>query len=689
MNAKLEAIRKEVKDLREEHDEKLDQLYYRVTVLKKRIKRLEKPPKKGKEQKKGKTKGKKLPPIEKGGRPRIPDKKEGGQVVPPTRPRRLKPEIICWKRERQWIPAVEVPEEYFEGSILAVLQNGESLTQDDGSREGYRSLKEACGQVVVRWNKDEVVEEHQIALEGNYLLFKLSGQHQNQGRRVKSSSSGSYLVIAPEKWQRDATFSGPPPVTPETVSLIGYQAHFFKLEKGGDERIAFRTPEGKSVVIESKASRFELVGTCLNDVTEGMGPLFGERLPQVRALEDQAWKGVVTVVIGEEGSGQGSWRKPFSPTSEGTQQELPHEVAARKWWWYFLRFYDHNDDLIESLDFRFVRALKEIRIHQPSYLPPENGHRPVRVEFLHDLGCAVQPADGLTSIQIEGEDGQTILTISPDPTYDETRWLVNSEDGTKVEVTILVERLWWAVEDEDKEPSKWEDQPLTLPRDDFAATSEKALWLRIPRRRWVDKVLVGFEQLKARPYDVKVTEKTVCIPIRDFGDAQEIRRVGITPLNLWFYRQGITYTGTPCELIVKVGCRTCDFMASKEEDMFHHVESIHIDEFFRLLTYEEMRDRIPSLPFGIYKCSYCNFYVVSDDYRNPTSTIIRHIEKVHRGGVRFRIISDIDEIRENVISDLQRIHRCKLCSFHLDEATQRDMMQHLMKNHRNRVYALR
>lgn len=167
-------------------------------------------------------------------------------------------------------------------------------------------------------------------------------------------------------------------MTPESVSLIGYRAHFFKLERGGNEKIAFRTPEGKSVVVESKTSRFELVGTCLNDATEGMGPLFGERPPQIRALDEETWKNIGTIVLGEEGSRRGRWRTQITPIPDVMEQDLPSEVAARKGGWYFLRFYDTNDELIESLDFRFLCALKEIRMPQPSPLPTQDGHSSIK-----------------------------------------------------------------------------------------------------------------------------------------------------------------------------------------------------------------------------------------------------------------------------------------------------------------------
>ncbi len=493
-----------------------------------------------------KAEGRRRKPKERGGRPRGPAQGCEEEPIQETKPRRQKPEIVCWKRERQWVLAAEVPDEFLEKPGLMVFQNGCPLQQDI-SREACWCLEQTLGEVVVQWNEGESTQEIKVSLgQEGYFLFKISGQSQNQGRHVKFPSFGSYLVMVPDNWERDDTLSGPPPVTPEAVSIIGYRAHFFELEKGGSKKIAFRAPEGKSVVIEPKASRFELVGTRLkNEATEGMGPLFGERPPQIRALGDRGWKDVGTVVIGEEGSRQGRWRMAFSPTQGLVDQTMPPEMTDTKGGWYFVRFYDQNDDLIESLDFRFLCALKEIRILQPSPLPSEDGHRPVCVEFLHELGCVVQPVDGPKNIQIERQDDKTTLTIPPDPTCDETRWLVGSEGGTwVVEVTILVEKLWWAVGEENYEPSEWKDQPFTLLPDNFAATSKKALWLRFVRRRWVDKVLVGLEQPKARAYDVKVTEKTIAVPLREFGDFEKVGdRMQEHALKVWIERDGRAMEG--------------------------------------------------------------------------------------------------------------------------------------------------
>jgi len=483
----------------------------------------EEPRKAGELQREVESKREPLEPGKRGGRPRTPTRDREKQPLQEGKPRRPKPEIVCWKRERQWIPAVEVPEEFLENSGLAVLQDGSPLPQDE-SREACWSLGRASGEVVVEWNEDEVPREIRIPLgEENYLLFKLSGQNQNQGRHVKSPSSGSYLVMVPDDWERDDTLSGSPPAAPEPVSLAGYKAHFFELEKDGDGKIAFRAPMGKSFVIESQALQFELVGSRLNEASGDKGPLFGERPPQIRAPNNQGWEDVETIIVGEEGRGKGRWRKPFSPIPGGTQQDLPSEVAARKGGWYFLRFYDTNDDFIESLDFRVVSTLRDIKMLQSSPFPSDGEHESARIELHHETGWAIQPADDRgRNIQIEEKNNRTTLTIPPDPICDETRWLVGSTSAPQVQVTLLVERLWWAIGKENHPPSKWRDELLTLTNDHFAATSNQALWMRLPSRRWANRVLVGFERSRARPYPVKVTEREIAIPLREFGDCQEM-----------------------------------------------------------------------------------------------------------------------------------------------------------------------
>ena len=171
------------------------------------------------------------------------------------------------------------------------------------------------------------------------------------------------------------------------------------------------------------------------------------------------------------------------------------------------------------MDLSFAQGLKAINIHQPPPLPLETGHATVSVEFLHEPDCDVQPVDSLAdSIQVENKDNRTILAIPPDPACDETRWLVGPQYGPQLELHILVERLWWADGEEDEVPCEWKDTHINLPHSAFVATSNKAIWVRLPRPRWIDAVLVGFEQARSRRFTLKVTENTIPVPFREFTD---------------------------------------------------------------------------------------------------------------------------------------------------------------------------
>lgn len=89
-------------------------------------------------------------------------------------------------------------------------------------------------------------------------------------------------------------------------------------------------------------------------------------------------------------------------------------------------------------------------------------------------------------------------------------------------VTILVERLWFALEDETREPSHWTAQPIILRREHFSASSTSALWIRLPKRRWIPSLRAGFEYARSRPYDIRVTNRSAAIPLREFGDSPEL-----------------------------------------------------------------------------------------------------------------------------------------------------------------------
>jgi hypothetical protein len=454
-----------------------------------------------------------------------------------------RPEVICWNTQRIWIPAVELAGEIPGDLAVSVVQNETVLERDD-SREDVWPLVDIAGQVVVTLRESRT--EVEFGRE-SYLLFKLSGPAANRGRLVRASSRGNYLVIAPDSWERNEDLSGPAVMEPEQVSISGFRAHFFCIGRSSLDRIAFLTADGGRVEVNSCAPYFELVGNRLPDANEEIGPLFGGEPPRIKALDEGAWEAVKTIVIGEEGRGRHKWRKPFRPRSESLLQDLPSEVLAKKGGWYFLRFYNHDHDLADSLDFRFIRGLTQIAVGKPNPFPSPNGHEAVTIEFCHTNDCRVQAAKGgSSSLEVSPASGQTTVLIPPQPAYDQTYWKIQCDGGPSIEVNVLVERIWWSQGDENAPPNRteWRDTPLPVKRGAFEPTSGKAIYLWFPRLRWIDSICVGFEKNKSLKFAVDATQRYVSIPLRTFWDFAAIQElVQCLYLRLWIEGAGTAEEG--------------------------------------------------------------------------------------------------------------------------------------------------
>ncbi len=463
------------------------------------------------------------PPNKRGGRPRgNTEQGSSSETSPEERPRHLKPEIICWNKNRNWIVCIEVPEEIVSPRVT---QNDELLEQDTSDNTRYH-LKYLEGKVKVSWNNGEQEKEIRIPVteEGrNYLVFKMRKDWHGLGRLVKYPTTGYYLIIVPEEWQRDEKASGSAPVVPENVQVNGYKAHFFVLRQKKDTDIAFINAKGERIQLKTGSSRFQLVGKEISDHSEDMGPLFGIEPPCIKADDKSVWNNVGAIVSGEEGSGRNRWRTQFVPQEDVAEQRMPNELTNRRGGWYFVRIYDKNGDLVESMDFRFVAGLKDIQIKNSECLPTSNGYNDVTVQFFHQANCEVELADKekLPDLKIYREDNLTVVTLPPKPDYDESHWIFR-DGNASVEATVLIERVWWNIGSVKSVSESWTDKISSSSREEFTAITDKALWVKFPRERWVNKIHVGFNPDRNREYNVGVEQKEIAVPFRDFCDAEEI-----------------------------------------------------------------------------------------------------------------------------------------------------------------------
>ena len=473
-------------------------------------------------------------PIKRGGRPRdhVAEQKEKRETEPGGRVPR--PEIVCWEEGWRWFVGVEVPEGL---GVVEVRQDGGPLASSRDSEMLY-PLRRLGGCVTI--HAAEVDDEITLGDEaGSPLVFKTRKNWKGPGRLVSCCGTGYYLLVAPEDWHRSQATSGPAAVREEKLHIRGYLAHFFHRERSGDPRPSFLNQQEELVPVETVDPRFRLVGSEIPDASTEMGPLFGSGPPRIQALDENGWDSIGVVVLGEEGGGRGRWRDQFSPQKSAREQTLPDSITNRRGGWYFVRIYDTEDNLLESMDFRFMTALRDIRLSAYSCLPGRNGHERVTIDFHHGPTFTVKlrrAPSGSLPVSRQGE--RTSAVIPADPAWDVTDWEL-SESNARVEVEVMVERVWWSFRDgvdgrQDSDQEQWLHLAAPVERGWFGPTSAKTVRIWLPRPRYGSQILVGFSSAASRSFRTKVSERFVDVPLRDFCDASEITNVTRgAELKLW------------------------------------------------------------------------------------------------------------------------------------------------------------
>ncbi|MFQ5472912.1 MAG: hypothetical protein ACE5FA_08530, partial [Dehalococcoidia bacterium] len=286
-----------------------------------------------------------------------------------------------------WVVGVEVPEELADQDVQ-VFQSEDDVLEEDQVRELRWPLIDPLGSVFVRWTDVVGVEGNRSFESGEHRLFKIAKSGAN-GRAVSRVTRGHYLVIAAHTLTRAQASEGTAPVAPENVipEVSGILAHHLLTRAETDVLVLGRSGTGTVEVRPSASAAYKLIGTRIEDAHEVAGPLFGREPPRLRVegAEEPA-----QVVVGVEGA---------SP------RRRPRQTAAsfddmRNWFdehepdWFFVRLYDANDDLLDSLDFRYAKGLEAIEIDEHSSLPDPCGHRPARVDFHLTSGMTISPVDG-------------------------------------------------------------------------------------------------------------------------------------------------------------------------------------------------------------------------------------------------------------------------------------------------------
>ena len=403
-----------------------------------------------------------IAPVSRGGAPRG---KRSEWSDPRARTDRVSavatPEVVCWQKPGSWNWSIGIRLDEELVDLCGVMAGDNVLLPDGEGRFEVRSLRQ---EVMV---EDEGGRRVPVPIDSRNrpLLFRLAGGIGGKtGHRVDHCTSGAYLAVVPEEWKREADDA---PVAPRPVLVEEkLRAHYFSVDSADDVGIEFAVPGGRHRAIRPKGAPCSLIGVKIHDASDECGPLFAGGPPRLVLATAAPSGGPFTVVVGLEGPGRGRWRTSFRFTGVGDPLNLDEVLRPHGGGWFFARLYDSEGNLLESLDFRYMRDLMGVEI-KASRIPEESGHQPAQIEFSHGPEVSVRPAQPATSpeppMEVTAKGRGTAFRLPATREYDDTRWVVQHADGSAVTLRFALGRVWWALTETRAEPSAWTDKPMRIP----------------------------------------------------------------------------------------------------------------------------------------------------------------------------------------------------------------------------------
>ena len=629
------------------------------------------------------------PPIARGGRPRTPIRPES---IRPTRSIRSFPSagprahLCVWQQRMGWRLGVEVQPKLEQD--LSIRQGGVELEQDEFDPD--RWLVRSDQGVIDVWHGEVSLRRiGELAQSSAYLVFRLVGADLDTGIFAKQPTAGEFLLLVPCDWAPPESESSEVVVDAGPVTPPTFRAYYVDIEPGTSAtvRVGADPASASAIRFNDAGQRFSLTGTRIEDAaprhgkrSARQGPLYGGRsTPMI--VDGQGWGGVSTIIVGEEGGGKDRWREEIDRKTHHPSKRLRELLTERPAGWFFLRFYDEQDDLIDSLDFRYAAGLNAppclIEAGEPA---PEREFDEVLIE--HDSRVRVEAAgsDDLKLGSRPGADGGSVLRIPRSKNCDHTEWAVIDEDA-RVPLYVELPRFWWRLRNEEEsEIGQWSSGVLDLQMNEFRATSPRVLDVSMPpNARDSGQVLIGFDSSSTRPCGAS-RSGDIAFPLRELESSASLRNAGRKVLRLYLPAGETIDLGA---LDLRARCVYCQAEASPDSvGQVEHLYERHFDDLFQELDYEETARLYPELkfPVAIYDCLQCDQFVpAGPGDPNPTTAIIRHCDDNHNGRRRFRPMKTSGEVRRHVLERLPHAYRCKVCKTTLK--TEVDSVSQILKGH--------
>lgn len=409
-----------------------------------------------------------------------------------------RPELVCRRIPASacWEVILIVDEEY---QLAAAHLEGAPLDFTDGqcripALDGCLTVSSQDGQ------------EHVVPLfEGKPLIFKLRKNWVGEGRRTSGITSGHFIVIVPNRWQR----TGHAPVEADGCADPAFRAHYFHRDAtASDEGV-----DGFRGWNDSSSAGIELTGRRIFDDSDD-GELFVGDPPDLKSSPDLAW-----ARVGEEAVN--GWGENFLPHRQSLSEVLDGRNGR-----FFLRVYDSEVSMLDSVVFRHLPKLRQIHVNGAEYapdtvlVPGPTGYPLTTVRFVDADGSTLSPVLPVGARQKVLPSGA--IEVPPYPHADRMTCSLGS-DARGVNIVLDLPRIWWRLEDGRADPGAWRDTPLVMTREEFRRRAHSHATISLLSKRQAS-VRVGFDDELDQPYRRTIEDDRIAVPLVHFVDHAQIDR---------------------------------------------------------------------------------------------------------------------------------------------------------------------
>lgn len=629
-----------------------------------------------------------IEPVRRGGQ-RLGSIREAG----PSR-KRNNIDIFCVKRGNLWEVVGRIPKRVLRYSP-SVFENSKKV---DWVRNIWEfpiaSLKGVLRCDWVRQGFAETIERE--FGQDDYLLFKILRQG-NLAKMVSEHSTGDYICIVPSSYMLEEQISGRPIEKPEHCSIEGARVHFFHITTRSG--IAFRRPDGSILKVMNSWKEFHLEGDTSKYLAGPNGEsIFFSHPPAIVAEEEACWDKVGNIVIRSDREGEKREKRYLPPGTGRTRQIRIPEGMELSGGHFTILLYDRNDDLLESLPFGFHKGFRGIEIEGYEAFGDAESNRIFKMEFLHLAGFS--PIPGKTGMEsfFEMEAGieKTTILLSISPECETLSWKIRPGEPDELRFQTNFPSIWWGIGKE-RTDLVLEKRLLEVNLKEIRPEAGFKLFVRAPS--YASNLKAGFDFEGFGVFRLQKLDQSMwCLEMAEVGAP-----IFLNPARVAGFRIPLVLSLEDGEKVHKMPIgyylvrKKCVFCEGEfaEYEIKAHLKEKHEDEicskFFRELTYTEIAEADRSLPAKIYKCSFpgCPYYLkvsYEDALENPTSGILNHFEREHRGKQpSFRPVTSIVEIRENILSTLCETWRCEVCGG--DFTNRVEMLKHAIAEHLDRFTA--